>query len=51
MANTHDQIYYNKNISNPGGHIQRSIQFKYVAYIRLDKHRIVMDLDRFTVYT
>ena len=32
MANTHDQIHYKNNISNPGGHIQKSIQFKYVVY-------------------
>ena len=32
MSNTHDQIHYNNNISNPGVHIQKSIQFKYVVY-------------------
>ena len=32
MSNTHDQIYYNNNISNTGGHIQKTIQFKYVVY-------------------
>ena len=32
MSNTRDQIHYNNNISNPGGHIQKSIQFKYVVY-------------------
>ena len=32
MSNTHDQIHYNNTISNPEGHIQRGIQFKYVVY-------------------
>ena len=32
ISNTHDQIHYNNNISKPGGHIQKSIQFKYVVY-------------------
>ena len=32
MLNTHDQIYYNNNISNPGGHMQKGIQFKHVVY-------------------
>ena len=32
ISNTHDQIHYNNNTSKPGGHIQKSIQFKYVAY-------------------
>ena len=30
ISNTHDQIHYNNNTSKPGGHIQKSIQFKYV---------------------
>ena len=33
ISNTHDQIHYN-NTSKPGGHIQKSIQFKYVVYQR-----------------
>ena len=28
ISNTHDQIHYNNNTSKPGGHIQKSIQFK-----------------------
>ena len=32
ISNTHDQIHDNNNTSKPGGHIQKSIQFKYVVY-------------------
>ena len=32
ISNTHHQIHYNNNISKPGGHIQKIIQFKYVVY-------------------
>ena len=32
ISNTHQQIHYNNNTSKPGGHIQKSIQFKYVVY-------------------
>ena len=32
ISNTHHQIHYNNNTSKPGGHIQKSIQFKYVVY-------------------
>ena len=32
ISNTHDQILYNNNTAKPGGHIQKSIQFKYVVY-------------------
>ena len=32
ISNIHDQIHYNNNTSKPGGHIQKSIQFKYVVY-------------------
>ena len=28
ISNSHDQIHYNNNTSKPGGHIQKSIQFK-----------------------
>ena len=31
ISNTHDQIHYNNNTSKPGGHIQKSIHFKYVS--------------------
>ena len=32
ISNTHEQIHYNNNTSKPGGHIQKTIQFKYVVY-------------------
>ena len=32
ISNTHGQIHYNNNTSKLGGHIQKSIQLKYVVY-------------------
>ena len=39
ISNTHDQIHYNNNTSKPGGHIQKSIQFKVSV-----KDTLVMDV-------
>ena len=40
MSNTHDQIHYSNNVSNPGGHIQKRSQFKYIAYKNGTRHGV-----------